>query len=207
MAKDRRLEERREKILDAASSVLRSKGYERTSVDEIVALSGGSKATVYKLFQNKEGILRALLDRTTDRVISATEVAPEPETVDEFRELLRSRGYGLVANVLNEELMGLYSLAVETSHKTPSLGQLFFSAGPERAQREFAELLAKLHDKGLVETPDPALASSFFSAMIVLNYHLTMSLNVTGAPTEEEGKRFVEGAVEAFMKAFVPEKE
>ena len=55
---DRRLspDARRQAIMDAAKALFLSKGYAATSLEEIIATSGGSLATLYKLFGNKQGL-------------------------------------------------------------------------------------------------------------------------------------------------------
>src|SRR3546814_3090605 len=60
-------ERRQSAILDAAESLFLEQGYERTSLAEIVKRSGGSLATLYELFVNKQGLLRAIATRWCDR--------------------------------------------------------------------------------------------------------------------------------------------
>src|SRR3990167_688492 len=59
-------ERRQGAILDAAEALFLEQGYERTSLAEIVKLSGGSLATLYELFGNKQGLLRAIATRWSD---------------------------------------------------------------------------------------------------------------------------------------------
>src|SRR3546814_8686691 len=61
-------ERRQSAILDAAESLFLEQGYERTSLAEIVKRSGGSLATLYELFVNKQGLLRAIATRWCDEV-------------------------------------------------------------------------------------------------------------------------------------------
>src|SRR3546814_980697 len=62
-------ERRQSEILDAAESLFLEQGYERTSLAEIVKRSGGSLATLYELFVNKQGLLRAIATRWCDEVM------------------------------------------------------------------------------------------------------------------------------------------
>src|SRR4028119_806709 len=54
-------EARREAILTAAHELFLEKGYEATTLSDVVRRSGGSLATLYELFENKPGLLRALV--------------------------------------------------------------------------------------------------------------------------------------------------
>ena len=59
-------ERRHEAILDAAEALFMDQGYDRTSLAEIVRRSGGSLATLYELFGNKQGLLHAIAVRWRD---------------------------------------------------------------------------------------------------------------------------------------------
>ena len=54
-----RLDQRRRAILASARALFVEQGYEKTTLGEIVERAGGSLATVYKLFGNKDGLLEA----------------------------------------------------------------------------------------------------------------------------------------------------
>ncbi|MCI8510683.1 MAG: TetR/AcrR family transcriptional regulator [Lachnospiraceae bacterium] len=50
-------------ILDAAKELFLSKGYEDTSVADIMELAGGAKGMFYRFFQSKEEVMHVLGDR------------------------------------------------------------------------------------------------------------------------------------------------
>jgi AcrR family transcriptional regulator len=83
----RRSVETKVAVLDAARSLFNEKGYERTSVDDIVAASGVSVGSIYHQFGGKNEIFRALADsslarhrevskRATQKAIAAGETDP-----------------------------------------------------------------------------------------------------------------------------------
>jgi AcrR family transcriptional regulator len=63
----------RERLLAAASELFYAEGVHTVGVDRIVAHAGVAKATLYTLFGNKDGLVRAYLteryDRTRERMI------------------------------------------------------------------------------------------------------------------------------------------
>ena len=59
-----RKERTRRRILDAAGQCFASRGYAKTTVEEIASGAGVSKALVYQHFPGKEGILDSVLERT-----------------------------------------------------------------------------------------------------------------------------------------------
>src|SRR3546814_1994530 len=58
-----RRQDRRKAILDAAESLFLDQGFDRVSLAAVVGQSGGSLATLYELFGNKQGLLRAVIER------------------------------------------------------------------------------------------------------------------------------------------------
>lgn len=52
----------KERLLAAAKKLFRTKGVEKTTIEDIALLAQASVPTVYSLFQSKLGVLRTLLD-------------------------------------------------------------------------------------------------------------------------------------------------
>lgn len=53
-------DEWRKEILDAAQKLFASKGYEETSISDIMDMAGGAKGMFYRFFQSKEDVMHAL---------------------------------------------------------------------------------------------------------------------------------------------------
>lgn len=187
--------------MDAALEVFREEGFERASIDRIVARSGGSKATLYKLFKNKDGLFFAILRRAAERV-GRSENVPGPTTPAELRAVLTGIGHGIVGNILIEPIIGLYQLAVEAARRSPELGRLYFEGGPQKAQGDFALFLEQIDECGLLAIDDRELASRFFFGMLLDKHHLAMSLGVWAPVSEAEAQRLVDGAVTVFLAAY-----
>ncbi len=56
-------DEWRKEILDAAQNLFISKGYEETSISDIMDMVGGAKGMFYRCFQSKEDVMHALGNR------------------------------------------------------------------------------------------------------------------------------------------------
>ncbi len=70
----------REKILDAATGLFSSKGYEGTTIHEVTGAVGMSKGAFYLYFQDKRGLFIACIDRL------AHEIVPEESWQEISRE-------------------------------------------------------------------------------------------------------------------------
>ncbi|MDX2224661.1 MAG: TetR/AcrR family transcriptional regulator, partial [Rhodospirillaceae bacterium] len=71
----------------AAVDLFLTKGFAATSLEEIVARSGGSLATVYQLFGSKQGLWQALVQERTQQ-LTAPLRDPSPAVHDNPREVL-----------------------------------------------------------------------------------------------------------------------
>ncbi|WP_062135209.1 TetR/AcrR family transcriptional regulator [Demequina aestuarii] len=68
-----------EAILEAATSLFLSDGYDRTSVDAIAARAAVSKRTVYDHFGDKASVLEAVLRRSTETLVATVRGAIDDE--------------------------------------------------------------------------------------------------------------------------------
>ena len=66
MARNKHPEQTVRKILDTAESLFIEKGYDHTSLQDIIAATGLSKGAIYHHFASKEAILIAVVDRMGD---------------------------------------------------------------------------------------------------------------------------------------------
>ena len=61
---------RYELIVKTALELFLKNGYEKTSLSDIVAISGGSLASIYTFFENKEGLFKAIIEQEIDCLIA-----------------------------------------------------------------------------------------------------------------------------------------
>lgn len=80
--------ERREIVLAAAQHRFAAKGFEGTDLQALAAETGVGKATIYKLFKNKEGLLAAMLADTLEflTTIVLVRMAGREAPIDRLRE-------------------------------------------------------------------------------------------------------------------------
>ena len=60
---------RQEQILDAARRLFLTKGYEATTIEDVLTAVGIAKGTLYHHFPGKEAILDAIVLRTVDAIV------------------------------------------------------------------------------------------------------------------------------------------
>src|SRR5258707_3503798 len=105
---DRQSTRKRNAIVEAATTTFLHKGYLGTSMDEIAALAGVSKQTVYKHFADKERLFVEIVITTVDEISDPVhhEVLDLQDTGDveaDLRELARRQ----LARVIRPRLLHL----------------------------------------------------------------------------------------------------
>src|SRR4029077_286509 len=85
--RDARLERRRQRLVDAALFLFATRGYNTTSVDDIVARAKASKSAFYEFFASKEDCFREILLQEGGALIH--EVLAAAATGHNHRERLR----------------------------------------------------------------------------------------------------------------------
>ena len=69
MAISEKGKKRYELIVKTALELFLEKGYEKTSLNDIVAISGGSLSSIYTFFESKEGLFEAIIEQEIDALI------------------------------------------------------------------------------------------------------------------------------------------
>ena len=92
---------RRSAILRAARICFLDRGFVRTTLSDIIALSGGSRATIYEEFGNKEGLFVALIAEVLEQM-KLPEIADGPP-----EEVLREVGLNYLGQLMDAESLAL----------------------------------------------------------------------------------------------------
>jgi len=91
--RERQKEHTRVRLTDAALELFSAKGYAGTTVDDIAAAAGATRATFYLHFSSKVEVMRALLERA-DGLRTAADDVPAAEVVASGRRDLVERHLG-----------------------------------------------------------------------------------------------------------------
>jgi len=159
---------KRATILSAGRDLFLSQGYQGTSVDQIAAVAEVSKQTVYKHFGDKQELLLAIVNEALDSTVTPFlgRIAKLADTDDLEADLVTLAGEYLRA-VLAEPVVQLRRLVVGEANRVPALAQLYYEQAPTRALAAFADCMGRLHDRGLLSAPEPAVAAEHFAFLVV----------------------------------------
>ena len=192
-------ERRREAIVRAAYTLFMERGYESVSVDDIIGIAGGSKATLYKYFGSKEGVLRAVIEALADEMLREFNVEfPHSRSV---RESLLHIGTVLAHLALSENAISQHRHAVAHSRAFPGLARLWYETGPTRTVQGIGAFLEREVAEGRLRMDDPGRAAWLFGGMILFKNNMRLLI---GAPPEAESEieKNVTEAVDVFLAAY-----
>jgi AcrR family transcriptional regulator len=65
----------RERLLDAAQELFYAEGVQSVGIDRVIERAGVAKASLYSTFGSKEGLVRAYLDESHERILGARRAA------------------------------------------------------------------------------------------------------------------------------------
>lgn len=149
---------RRAELLDCAQGLFLTRGYEQTTVNDVIAATGLSKGAFYHHFRAKEDLLEAIADRFAREslgVIQALQADPSLDALQRLNRLLSlsrewKRGHiaelrAMLATLLDPQNAVLYQRIVEAVFRVlaPAL----------------AEIIAQGEAEGVFDAGDPAVAA------------------------------------------------
>lgn len=153
-----------------AKDIFFREGYAGTSMAQVAARVGGSKATLYYHFPSKEALFLAVVDSAnTGARPPQGEEAPGPEEFGEgeagLRAFLQRFGRAQVARLTSPEMIALQRLAAGEGGRMPEVGRACYERGANLAFTRFAQLFEAAMVRGLIRRADPRLAAEQFMEM------------------------------------------
>ena len=201
---ERRSTRKRRAILEAATTAFLRNGYLGTSMDEIAALAGVSKQTVYKHFTDKERLFTEIVVSTVDEASDPVyEEVLELEDSGDIGADLRDLARRQLAVVMQPRLMQLRRLVIGEVGRFPELGRTFYERGPGRTMAVLADAFGRLAERGVLQLQDPLLAAAHFNWLIMsapMNRAMLLGHDEPPAPAELD--RYADSGVQVFLAAY-----
>ncbi|MGD9966709.1 MAG: TetR family transcriptional regulator [Hyphomonadaceae bacterium] len=182
---------RRQAFLHAAREVFLEHGYEAASVNDVVRMAGGSLATLYAQFGNKEGLFLAFMQDQHDRF--AREMRP-PDSVSglPLEEALQAVGEHFLRRLLQRDSLAFFRVMVAEGRKVPEPLRRYFTTGG--ANMIFEELTAQLTRAGLAEV-DARESVGYFVELLRSHHHFQALSDENYAVSDADLKGHVARAV------------
>jgi len=190
---------RRQAFLQAAREVFLEQGYEAASVNDVVRRAGGSLATLYAQFGNKEGLFFAVLQDQHERFIRAI----TPDSVDHLslEEGLQAIGERYVRGLLTRENISFYRIMIGEARKFPEQMRRYNSTGG--ADKVTSVLANFLRAKGVM-SDDPELGASALQQLWRARHQYRSVVDDAYQVSEKEIVEHVSRATQIFLHGALP---
>lgn len=172
----------RNAILDAAERVFAEKGFHVARIQDVAKEARTAVGTVYNHFEQKEDLLRALLELRTEQMLGRLE--PLPSDPQPFEERLQARLTRVLAYV--EEHRSFVTLAIEHGvfGKGTASGDAVCCGKRMRQVERFRATYRALIDEGLAEGAlEPMDAQSLVWCLVGILRMFVLGAIEHGAPS------------------------
>ena len=193
--------QRRERIIRAVAPLFLKKGYDNVTIDDIIGVVGGSKATIYAWFGGKEGLFEAVVRQKCEDVTLAIDIDPKGS----LEEQLTTIGYSFLATVLSPPILEFHRLMVSIGRTFPDAGRLFFQTGPVSAYKLVASWIEKHQEDGRIEKEDPYWLAVLFLDMLIGEHQLGWLTSKPRAAKRDKIDETVRIAVKVFLRGCAPQ--
>ena len=160
-----RSEVKRQQILDAGRELFMAQGFAETSMDQVTAKSGVSKATVYNHFPSKEKLFEEAVRTRAEEVFAAL-----PELNAHHKdpeEMLTVYFHALLEILLSEDGACMCFLLMSEGRRFPDNARLIYETGFGRGLREMAIYLTQLDAAGTLQVPDSDWAATKLLGLVM----------------------------------------
>jgi AcrR family transcriptional regulator len=194
-----RAEAKTDLLLETAAQFFLEKGFEGASVGEIARAAHASKETFYSRYATKEELFRAVMLRRTEKMSDVVSTVLLPH--DPPEKALNTLGGLILERMTSDEFVTMDRALGMEARRFPELAKIFYENGPARLQALLAKYLDTQVEAGRLCQLDSLLAARRFIALLMAEM-LKVKLGIAPKPTKKERERYVQSAVDFFLRGY-----
>ncbi len=198
----KRGELRVERFIDAAAEVFSEKGYQHARLSEIVARAGGSLATLYRVFGDKEGLAHAIMERRLHDLSQRMQHLNLPELPPE--QALRQAAEHIADGMATAESRVIYRIVVGEGQSFPGLRDWFFDHAVAAVRGKLSDYFEQEVAAGRLKIASPAMAASQFFMMLFGDMVLRIASGNVQEVDQQELRGYALDAVDRFLHGALP---
>lgn len=195
-------EGRRQAILDVAQELFQEKGFELTSMSEITARVGGSKATLYSYFTSKEELFLEVMHRFAEEDIRV--LFDQLDLHRDLRDCLQRFGEAFIDFISLPRVVSAQRVLFAESGRT-DIGKRFYDRGPCDGGARMAEYLRQCAAKGMLRPLEPAVAARHLFSLLKSEIMEPLLFGAFDRAELPPTREVVARAVDVFLRAYLPE--
>jgi AcrR family transcriptional regulator len=190
---------KRQAILDTAYRLFRVQGFDRTSVSEINAKVGGSRATIYRHFPSKEELFVECMMEAAEDYMAGTLRHLDASSTDPAVALF-DFGKSFLSFICSPEQLEVRRLMISEASRS-NTGRLFFDK-ITASRAHVSAFMSACMAAGTLRRDDPTLAADHLGALLEAEILEPLLLHVRTPPAENEVVLAAKRAVAAFLRAY-----
>ncbi|MEY4760775.1 MAG: hypothetical protein RLZZ200_631 [Pseudomonadota bacterium] len=188
---------RRQRILDTATALFLDRGYAGTSLNDIVRIAGGSKATLVTEFGNKAGLFAAVMQGGADELLDRLGHLPQG---GDPGAVLRHIGRLVLDFYLSPRSLVAYRGVISEGQKEPTMARVFYRQGHARIVAAIAARLEDWQGALLLGRDDLQAEADRFVHLLRSGVYEQVLLGVRRTATAAQRERQVASAVATFLR-------
>lgn len=166
-------------LLLSANELFLERGYDAVSLDDIVHHAGGSKASIYKFFGNKEGLFTAICDYRREQFFKDICV-PFEQGKDDLHSYLVQTLMNFKHHLVLPENAAFLRLILERTQRSP-------------------ELALYIHEQGLIKCQQPIYSAQLYFGIIRdIEWRVLMGIPVQ--ENDQETIEYINYCVDRFLE-------
>ncbi len=199
-------QERSRAQLEAASALFVEKGFEATSLNDVIDRAGGSRTTLYKRFGDKDGLFRAMMEEHCNRIqedmVKVLETNAELAKNDPENILCRI-GLHIVEKLFDPKTSAILRTLVSEGRRVPDISREFIAMGSGRSIEKIAEYLHAVAESNGVAVGNTRVAAEAFFSMVIGSL-LLRRLIMPDEPVDlTETEDYVRQSVRVFLRGWL----
>lgn len=184
-------------LLESATTLFLERGYDAVSLDDIVQHAGGSKASIYKYFGNKEGLFKAICDYRREQFFNDISLPFQSDQCDLRSYLIQTlvHFHNHIKQPINAAFM---RLVLEQTQRSAEIALHIHERGPKRIQQTIAHVLAKAHHDGTLYCEKPLFSAQLYFG-ILRNLEWKILMGVPLVEDDQETDNYISYCVDRFL--------
>ena len=166
-------------------------------MDEVVKRAGGSKASIYKHFKNKEDLFATVVDKLVRHRLR-DELNPEAPPEKALLEYAESR----LKVVFTKKHIALRRLVIGEGARLPKIARTYYEHGPALSIKQLEQYLKIENSRGSLKIDDAHLAATMFAGMLMHYMYLRTLFSVSAAPSSKQLKEHAQKVVDIFLAVY-----
>lgn len=198
----RRAEVRVEKFIDAATEVFAEKGYRHARLSDIVARAGGSLATLYRAFGDKEGLAYAILERRLEDLMQRLHTLDLSGQSPE--QALHLTAELIADNLARPDSRILHRIVIGEGQSFPQLRDWYFDHTVAAIRSRLGEYFEQEAAAGRLRLASPSSATNQFYMMLFGDWIIRVACGAAQTGDAEQLRAYARDAVDLFLHGALP---